>query len=240
MHIISRSAFVNKIYQSLQSTKELYVSSILYGDEYTGKKSLVKELYSSSTWVSGEDLEQVQNALANHSQIVITDFEKISNIDTVTFGNSNIVAISNRKELDSRIEDKFAFIYRMPPLTERDDDTKLYTDHFTNEAKELFNINADIEIKKEYLDLSKNIKSLKSSIYKSVLLQNLSSDDICHTLYSYFIKNYNGANVYKDQLELFEKPLIDAGLELYKSQLKLSEVLGINRNTLRKKINEYS
>lgn len=240
MHIISRSAFVNKIYQSLQSTKELYVSSILYGDEYTGKKSLVKELYNSSTWVSGEDLEQVQNALANHSQIVITDFEKISNIDTVTFGNSNIVAISNRKELDSRIEDKFAFIYRMPPLMERDDDTKLYTDHFTKEAKELFNINADIEIKKEYLDLSKNIKSLKSSIYKSVLLQNLSSDDICHTLYSYFIKNYNGANVYKDQLELFEKPLIDAGLELYKSQLKLSEVLGINRNTLRKKINEYS
>jgi DNA-binding protein Fis len=240
MRISSQSQFVNKIYQSLQSTKELFVSSILYGEEYTGKKSLVRELYNSSTWVSAENLEQLQSALASYNQIVITEFEKISNIDTLTFGNSNIVAISNQKEIDSRIEDKFAFIYRMPPLIEREEDTKLYTNYFINEAKELFNMNQEIELETEHLDLSENIKSLKSSIYKAVLLQNLSKDEISHSLYHYFIKNYDGGNLYKEHLELFEKALIDAGLKLYKSQLKLSEVLGINRNTLRKKINEYS
>ncbi len=48
-----------------------------------------------------------------------------------------------------------------------------------------------------------------------------------------------GFNIYKRELELFEKALIVAGLEKYGSQLKLAQALGINRNTLRKKINEY-
>jgi len=35
-------------------------------------------------------------------------------------------------------------------------------------------------------------------------------------------------------LHLYEVPIIKAGLQRFKSQLQLSEKLGLNRNTLRK------
>jgi len=47
-----------------------------------------------------------------------------------------------------------------------------------------------------------------------------------------------GNNAYRENLPIFERPLIEAGLKRYRSQLRLSSILGLNRNTLRKKINE--
>ncbi|TNF45412.1 MAG: Fis family transcriptional regulator, partial [Epsilonproteobacteria bacterium] len=44
----------------------------------------------------------------------------------------------------------------------------------------------------------------------------------------------------REHLGLYEKPLIEAGLKKFGSQLQLSQVLGINRNTLRKKIHEHN
>ena len=41
---------------------------------------------------------------------------------------------------------------------------------------------------------------------------------------------------YLNLVYLYEVPLIRAGLTKYKSQLQLSDKLGLNRNTLRKKI----
>jgi len=43
---------------------------------------------------------------------------------------------------------------------------------------------------------------------------------------------------YKDMLELFDKALIEAETQMFKSQLQVAQHLGINRNTLRKKIDE--
>ncbi|HIC42959.1 MAG TPA: Fis family transcriptional regulator, partial [Sulfurimonas sp.] len=47
-----------------------------------------------------------------------------------------------------------------------------------------------------------------------------------------------GNNDYRNFLYLFEAPLIKAGLEKFKTQLQLADKLGLNRNTLRKKIAE--
>ncbi|HHH37125.1 MAG TPA: Fis family transcriptional regulator, partial [Epsilonproteobacteria bacterium] len=57
-------------------------------------------------------------------------------------------------------------------------------------------------------------------------------------LHRYLYEHMEGDSDYKTYLPLYEKPLIEAGLEKFGSQLKLSEMLGINRNTLRKKIHE--
>ena len=102
----------------------------------------------------------------------------------------------------------------------------------------LFDIKENIELGSRDLDISNNLKSLKSSIFKATLYKSVSKDELYDIMYYNFLKNYEGKNVYKEQLELFEKALISAGLDIYKSQLKLSDILGINRNTLRKKINE--
>ncbi len=240
MFIVSNSKIVNNIYQSLQSTKDLRVSSILYGEAYTGKRTLVKKLYPNSVWVDGNKLEDVLNALGNYSQIIITNYEKIANIDAINFNNSSVIAIYNKKSLDPRLKSKFAFIYRMPSLSERVEDIELFTKLYLQEARELFNLSSDVIVTSEDIDLSENFRSLKRSIYKYLLLKQLSNDDLNYALEHYFEKHYKGSNVYKEMLKVFEKPLLRIGLKLYKSQLKLADILGINRNTLRKKINEYS
>ena len=63
--------------------------------------------------------------------------------------------------------------------------------------------------------------------------------DLQNLMYEYLYENLDGNNDYKKFLYLYEKPLLEAGLKRYGSQLKLSGILGINRNTLRKKVNEY-
>jgi len=239
MFLTSNSKVMNKIFQSLNATKELLISSLIYGEKYTGKTTLAKAIFSDFLWVSGKNLQEVQNALKDSNKVVITDFETINNYDFLDFENSNVVAIYNGKSYNRALDDKFAFIYHIPPLKERVEDIELFSKYFLNEAKELFNIKKEIELDKNDLDISKNLKSLKSSIYKAVVLKNMQRDDIYKTLYNFFLKNYEGENIYKRELELFEKALISAGLEIYGSQLKLAGVLGINRNTLRKKVNEY-
>jgi DNA-binding protein Fis len=59
--------------------------------------------------------------------------------------------------------------------------------------------------------------------------------DIMH---HYFLDKLGSNNDYKKFLHLYEVPLIKAGLSKFKSQLQLSDKLGLNRNTLRKKIQE--
>jgi DNA-binding protein Fis len=44
---------------------------------------------------------------------------------------------------------------------------------------------------------------------------------------------------YKELLELFEIPLLQAAKKRFKSQVKMADNLDINRNTLRKKILQY-
>ncbi|MDD2400573.1 MAG: helix-turn-helix domain-containing protein, partial [Sulfurovum sp.] len=72
-----------------------------------------------------------------------------------------------------------------------------------------------------------------------VVYHSMKSEEIEKVLYAYLLEHLQGNNAYKEYLALYEKPLIKAGLQKFGSQLQLSQVLGINRNTLRKKIYEY-
>jgi DNA-binding protein Fis len=68
----------------------------------------------------------------------------------------------------------------------------------------------------------------------------MNDKDIEAILYQYLLKHLDGNDGYHEYLGLYEKPLIQAGLTKFGSQLQLSQVLGINRNTLRKKIHEHN
>lgn len=67
----------------------------------------------------------------------------------------------------------------------------------------------------------------------------MQATDIEDVLYTYLFNHLDGNDAYKEHLRLYERPLIEAGLKKFDSQLQLSSVLGINRNTLRKKIHEH-
>ena len=55
----------------------------------------------------------------------------------------------------------------------------------------------------------------------------------------FLYKKLGGRNDYRDNLHLFDVPIIRSGFKKFNSQLRISEKFGLNRNTLRKKILDY-
>jgi DNA-binding protein Fis len=236
---ITKSQTTQDIIKGLELSKNLFVSSIIIGEPHTGKKSLLRQIFADTTIISAKDKIQVESTLESCEEIIITDFELLDNISKYDLSNKKIIATANYIHNQQLIDDTFAFIYIMPPLKDRKDDVKLLASHYLECAKDDLSLDSSIDINKIDLDLSNNTKSLKQSIYRYVMRQNMSIDDIKSAIYEYIYQNLEGKNGYKEHLHIYEEPLINAGLSKYKSQLKLSSILGINRNTLRKKILEH-
>jgi DNA-binding protein Fis len=237
--LVMESDAVRQIVRGLQLTHSLYVSSILIGPPSTGKRTLVRHLFPGVPEVDGRDQEALKNALAMENELIITSFEAVNNPDQLDFQNKRIVAIADR-EIPPRIADeKFAFIYRMPALKERPEDIRAFTRLFLEEARDVFRCAGEVELGPEQLHIGENLQSLRASVYREVLQQSMRPDEIESALYHLFMRTLEGNNAYRESLGILERPLLRAGLKRYGSQLKLSEILGINRNTLRKKLHEY-
>jgi DNA-binding protein Fis len=237
-HFQTKSIQVQNIIKGFNLTKSLFVSSVLIGEEYTGKKTLVKYLFPDAIYADGSDQTNVKDLLENHNELIIINFEKLTNIENLNFENKRIVALANYISNEKTIDSIFAFIYHMPPLRERPEDIDLFIEYFSKETKRDLMIEGDLFIDKKFIDISTNIQSLKKSIYYQAFSQNCSHSDIENILYQYLYSRMKGNNDYKEFLPIYERPLIEAGLDKYNSQLKLSKILGINRNTLRKKMHE--
>ena len=237
----STSDKVQHIIKSFNLTKTLFVSSIIIGEAHTGKKSLARSLFPDTPLVSGSDQQAVEEALKSSDELIITNFEKLSNQNSLDFTNKRIIATADYMGNPELIDDLFAFIYAMPSLQERPEDINYLKDLFIKEASSTLMID-DIDIDPDNipLNLTKNSKSLKKSVYMYIMRQNMNAKDIEDVLYNYLLKHLDGNDGYREYLGLYEKPLIEAGLKKFGSQLQLSQVLGINRNTLRKKIHEHN
>jgi DNA-binding protein Fis len=173
-------------------------------------------------------------------ELIITDFEKLSNQESLDLDNKRVIATANYVGNQQTIDNLFAFIYTLPSLKERPDDTDFIKERFIQEAQSNLMIETlDISTEKIPIDLRDNTKSLKRSIYRYLMNHSMETKDIQEAIYHYILEELNGNNGYKEHLTLYEKPLIEAGLKKFGSQLQLSQILGINRNTLRKKIHEH-
>ena len=238
VHFLSNSTQIDNIVKGFTLTKSLFVSSLLLGEEYTGKKTLIQAIFPNSHYIDANNKEELLSALESYDELIIYNFEKVLDLESLNFENKRIVAIANHIENRSKIEKKFAFIYQMPSLKEREDLEELI-EYFQEKIQKELMLEKEVTLNIKQLDLSQNIRSLKASIYKQLMNRTLSSDEIESILFEYLLENIDGNNAYREHLYLFEKPLIEAGLQKYKSQLKLSNILGLNRNTLRKKIQEH-
>ena len=236
----TRSEAVRQIIKGFNLTKTLFVSSILVGEKHTGKKRLITYLFPQAVWVDGRDMKALKEALRLHDELVITHFEQISNHNDLEFQNKRIIAIADYIDNLRNVDELFAFIYKMPPLRERPEDLQHLIEYFVSKAKETLMIEGEIALDHSKLDLSQNSKTLKKSIYHQIMYQHADAQTIEEILYHYFLKSLHGNNSYKEHIHLFERPLIEAGLKKFGSQLQLSQILGINRNTLRKKIHEHA
>jgi DNA-binding protein Fis len=238
VQFLSNSPQIDNIVKGFTLTKSLFVSSLLIGETHTGKKTLIQTLFPNSIYIDANNSEELLSALESHDEVIIYNFEKIIDVDSLNFENKRIIAIANHIENTAKIEKKFAFIYQMPTLEERDD-IELLIQHFQDKIQKELMVENKITLDVQKLNLSQNIHSLKASIYKQLMNQTLSSEEIESILFEYLLEHMDGNNAYREYLYLYEKPLIEAGLQKYKSQLKLSNILGLNRNTLRKKIQEH-
>ena len=238
VQFLSNSPQIDNIVKGLTLTKSLFVSSLLVGEKNIGKKTLIKSLFPNSIYIDAVNYKELEIALENNSELIIYNFEKLLDFEQLNFENKRIIAIANRIENTQKIEKKFAFIYKMPNLQERED-TDLLIDFFQNRTQKKLMLDYPIILNKLELDLSENIKSLKASLYKQLIHQTLNSEEIKKIIENYLYEHLEGNNAYREHLSLYEEPLLLAGLKKFKSQLKLSAVLGLNRNTLRKKIQEH-
>ncbi len=231
---------INGITKGLQLSKSLLVSSIIIGEPYTGKLTLVRSIYPQSLYVDANNLQELENALKNYDEIIIYNFEAIVNIKNLDLQNKRIIAIANKTRDFKSIEEHFAFIYMMPPLKDRLVEIKELTKKLSLEIQNNLMMEQQIEIDPSVLDLRQNFKSFKISLYKQLIKKSLTADDVSEVLFDFFMENLEGKNGYREHIGIYEKPLIIAGLKKYKSQLQLADVLGLNRNTLRKKIQEHN
>ncbi|MFK5880750.1 MAG: sigma 54-interacting transcriptional regulator [Sulfurospirillum sp.] len=241
---IAKSRVSLEALKSANLLKSLSLNVIIIGEVGVGKKSLARYIYEDAFEVDASSLEKLVKAIESNERLIIKNFDQINNFDKVKnllSKNKNRFIATSQKELSTKVEDSF-FSLKMfiPPLRERSADVVALSEFFLSEVKEIFgDLSIDLNLKETDLDLSQNCYSLKKSIYKAYFKSLLSKDDMMKILEDILYKEIGTGNDYREFLYLFDIPLIKSGFKKFGSQLSMSKAFGLNRNTLRKKINEY-
>jgi len=253
INFIAHSNPAKEALKTANLLKTFSVNILITGEIGVGKKTLAKYISPNTTIINALEIDsfyQNYENFKNNSRMIIEDFHKIPNFQNlkqfIEKKDLQIIATSTL-ELNSKVMDNFFNItLHIPSLSskEREKDIKPLVSKFLNEAEDFFKFNVEIDkidvskIDKRYIDLTLNGNSLKKSVFMYYFFSQMKENEIMNLLEDYFFDNFGESDNYKNFLMMYEKPLIKAGLRKYKSQLQLSKVLGLNRNTLRKKINE--
>jgi DNA-binding NtrC family response regulator len=238
---IAKSNISKQIIKSAQLCKDLPINTIIYGEVGVGKKLLANEILPNSTVIFAKELEQSINTnkfnIQQYNSLIIYDIHNIIN-SKAFFNNLKDIKIvaTSIKNYDNNI---FAVKISIPPLKTRKEDLEELVAIYKKEALKLYGLSHIKNNSKINIDLTKNNISLKQSIYKSIFLQSATTQDIIHILENYFYTQVQQNKTYKQLLSVFEIPLLKASKRAFKSQLKISHNLNINRMTLRKKLAYY-
>ena len=222
--------------------KSLPINAFIFGQNGTGKKSLAKYILPDAPVVDASLYDELEGTLSSHKTVIISNFDKIPNYDNFQVlldkYEVRIMALASSVFNTDVIERFFGIKVSLPPLSERLEDITALSEYFLNEAKETLSVQTDVKIDLSQIDLSENAHSIRRYVYLQVQLQDIDEKELMHIMQKFLLQRLGGNNDYRNFLYLFEAPLINAGLEKFKTQLQLSDKLGLNRNTLRKKIAE--
>lgn len=218
--------------------KNLSINAFITGPAGSGKSLLARYMQGDAVVTDAANIDELLSLTERSDSIIIENFDKITKYSSLDFSNKKVIGIS-RKKIDDKIIDKFFGItIELTPLSQREEDILPIAEKFLAQAKDVLMYEENIPLSIDHLDISQNCHSLKKSVFFKLLEDEITENEILSLVESFLEKRMEGNNLYREYLYLYEKPLIQTGLKKYKSQLKLSDALGLNRNTLRKKVNE--
>lgn len=239
---IAESQNSKEILNSAKLLQSVNIHALIFGEIGVGKKTLAKYIVPNAPLFDARELQNdiVQN-LTNikKDSIIIDKIENITNVDLlinwIEENEVRVIATTKASNLNPKLLELFSITLNIPALSQREDDLKLLTQKFSNEASKVLRVDKIIP-SKLMLNTTKNAHSLRKSIYFSYLFETIGEDEILMFLENYMLANLKGDNSYKDFLYLFEVPLLKAAKKKYKSQVQMAKHLGLNRITLRKKL----
>lgn len=230
-----------EILNSATLLKSLGVNALISGSLGTGKKTLASYILPNTPIYNAKELQQDISdniiGLSNQS-IIIDQIENITNVELfLTWANENdirVIATTLKEDLNSKLKDFFSITLFIPNLENRKEDIKPLANKFSNEAMHI--LGATKKPEKLIINTTQNAISLRKSIYFSYLFETIGENEIMMLLEKFMLDNMQGENSYRDLSYLFEAPLLRASQKKHKSQLQMSRHLGLNRITLRKKL----
>ncbi len=239
-NFITASDASKEAFKTATLLKTLNVNSLIMGEVGVGKKSLAQYILPDAPILDASDFDELLIALESFTNIIITNLEKSPNINRVINAiNANdirVVATAKSSFYDENIDELFSIKFNIPPLSQRPEDVKQLIHKYIQEASFIFATDAQFNFENFQPDLSLNSNSLRRQVMVSYLLQDIHDAELMDIIENYLTNKLGSNSDYRNFLYLYEVPLIKAGLKKFKSQLQLSDKLGLNRNTLRKKI----
>ncbi len=237
---ITASDASREAFKTATLLKTLSVNSLITGEVGVGKKSLARYILPDAPILDASEFDEILTTLESSREIIITNLENSPNItriiDIINAKNVRVVATAKSLFYYEHIDEIFSIKFDIPSLSQRPEDVQALITEFINEASLLFGSNAKFNIENFKPDLSANAKSLKRQVMINYLLQDINDIELMDIIENYLSDKIGFNNDYRNFLYLYEVPLIRSGLNKFKSQLKLADKLGLNRNTLRKKI----
>ena len=241
-NFITTSNASSEAFKTATLLKTLSVNALIMGEEGVGKKSLASFILPSASIVDASHFDELLVALKSVDEIIITNIDNSPNIkrliDIINADSIRVIATSKQSFSNEYIDEIFSVKFDIPPLKERMQDVEPLVRKFTMEASLLFGGDEKFNIENFKPDLSQNADSLRRQVMISYLLQDVKDFELMDIIENYLYSKMGTNSDYRNLIYIYEVPLIRAGLKKFKSQLQLSDKLGLNRNTLRKKIAE--
>ncbi len=215
---LAKSEYLKKIKNIAEMARELNLNVYIWGEKGVGKSFLAKYIAPNAV---------INPKSPTINPIIIENFDSLINLPE----KYSLLIATGEKPVDKTIFEKyFDLDIELKPLKEHPEDINFFIDYFTKQAKKELKIDKEIKINEP--DIEENLNSLKRQIYKNLLFAN-NKEAILKELENFLLIQHK---TYEEELKDFEKTLFSAMKKRYKSKLKISENLKINRVTLTKKM----
>ncbi len=239
-NFITASESSTQAFKTATLLKTINVNSLVLGEVGVGKRTLSRYILPDAPLVDASDFDETLNAIDGLSELIIINLDNSPNIkrvlDSIRINSIRVVATASSDFFHENIDEIFSVKLDIPPLRERLEDVNELINKFIHEASLIFSCSSEFHIENFIPNLTQNSYSLRRQVMMYSLLKDIKDVELMEIMQNYLLDKLGSQSDYRNFLYLYEVPLIKAGLSRYKSQLQLSEKLGLNRNTLRKKI----